>query len=144
MKLTKKLKSCLVLLLVLSFTNYSLASPGKYIDLKKNDQIPWDGWCFDREAMAKIITDNELAEQKCKLIKAEALERQQAQFNLRIGELSASMDYEIKTRESTIEALKKENLQIEEAFIHEQKFGWIAPASIGAIVGALTIFLVTL
>lgn len=134
----------MVLLLVLSFTNYSLASPGKYIDLKKNDQIPWDGWCFDREAMAKIITDNELAEQKCKLIKAEALERQQAQFNLRIGELSASMDYEIKTRESTIEALKKENLQIEEAFIHEQKFGWIAPASIGAIVGALTIFLVTL
>ena len=144
MKLTIRLKSCLVLLLVLSFTSYSLASPGRYVNLKKNDQIPWDGWWFDSDAMAKIITDRELADEKCKLRTAKALESQQAEFNLRIGKLNASMNYEIKTRESTIEALKEENLKIEEAFIHEQKFGWIAPASIGALVGALTIFLVTL
>ena len=94
--------------------------------------------------MAEIVAEKELAEQRCELNTLQELEEQKAKFDLQIGQLEASMNYEVETREATIQALKKENLKIESALIHEQKFGWIAPASFGVLVGALTFFLVTL
>ena len=142
MRLTRKLKTCLVLLLILSFTSLSLAAPGKYAPLKKGELIPWAGRGFDGEAMAQIVAEKELAEQKCELHTMQELDQQKAVFDLKIGQLTASMDYEIETRDATIEALKKDNLKIEAALIQEQKFGWVSPASIGILVGALTIFLV--
>ncbi len=144
MKLVRKLKISLALLLVLSITTTSLASPGKYVQLEKGAKIPWNGWCFDGTAMAEIVAEKEVAEQRCELYTLEALDRQKAKFDLQIGHLTASMDYEVKTREATIEALKKENLKIEQALVHQNDFGWIAPASFGIIIGALTVFLVTM
>ena len=144
MKLTKKLKTCLVLLLILSFTTATLASPGKYAQLKKGEKLPWNGWCFDGEAMAVIVTEKEMAEQRCELYTLQELDRQKAKFDLQIGQLQSSMEYEIQTRDVAIQALQEENLKIEKALIHGNKFGWIAPASLGVIVGALTFFLVTL
>ncbi len=144
MKLTKKLKICLVLLLILSFTSTSLASPGNYTQLKQGERVPWDAWCFDGEAVAQIVTEKELAQQKCELYTLQELEEQQAKFNLQIGQLQATMEYEVQTRDVAIQALQEENLKIEQALIHETKYGWIAPASIGIIVGALAFFVVTL
>ena len=144
MRSIKKLKPFLVLLLILSFTATSFAKPGKYVQLEKGQIIPWSGWCFDGQAMAELVAENELAEQRCELHTLQELEEQKAKFDLQIGQLHASMDYEVKTRDATIEALKEENLKIENALIHEQNFGWITPASFGIIVGALTVFLVTL
>ena len=144
MRLTRKSKTCLVLLLILSLTSASLASPGKYVQLNKGQQIPWKGWCFDGEAMAKLITEKELAEQKCKLHTLQQLDKQKAKFDLQVGQLEASMQYEVSTRDVAIQALQEENLKIEKALIHHEKFGWIPPASIGLIVGALVAILVTL
>ena len=134
----------MVLLLILSLTVAASASPGKYVQLGKGQMIPWSGWCFDGQAMAEIVAEKELAAQRCELNTLQELEKQKAKFDLQIGQLRASMDYEVKTRDVAIEALKEENLKIENALIHEHNFGWIAPASIGIIVGALTVFLVTL
>ena len=134
----------MALLLILSLTSTALASPGKYVQLNKGQEIPWKGWCFDGEAMAEIVAEKELAEQKCELHTLQQLEEQQAKFDLRIGQLQASMEYEVSTRDVAIQALQEENLQIEEALIHQNKFGWIPPASIGLIVGVLVTVLVTL
>ena len=144
MKLTKRLKTCLVLLLILSFASTSLASPGKYIQLDEGQKIPWKGWCFDGEAMGQIVAEKELAEQKCELHTLQQLEEQRAKFDLEIGQLQASMQYEVSTRDVAIQALQEENLKIEQALIHHEKFGWIPPASIGLVVGALVAILVTL
>ena len=144
MRLTRKLKTCLVLLLILSLASVSLASPGKYVQLNKGQQIPWKGWCFDGEAMAQLVAEKELAEQKCELRTLQELDEQKAKFDLQIGKLEASMQYEVSTRDAAIQALQEENLKIEEALIHQNKFGWIPPASIGLIVGALVAVLVTL
>ncbi len=144
MKLIDKLKTCLVLLLILSLTTTAIASPGRYIELNTGDKLPWKGWCFDADAMAKIIADKSLADQKCELYTMQELEQQKAKFDLRIGQLNASMDYEINTRNKTIESLKKENLKLEEAIIHNNKFGWVAPSALGFILGGITILLVTL
>lgn len=144
MRLTKRLKTCLALLLILSLTSAALASPGKYVQLNKGQKIPWKGWCFDGEAMASLVAEKELAEQKCELHTLQELDEQKAKFDLQIGQLEASMQYEVSTRDVAIQALQEENLKIEQALIHHEKFGWIPPASIGVIVGALIAFLVTL
>ncbi len=144
MRLTRKLKTCLVLLLILSLTSVSLASPGRYVQLNKGQEIPWKGWCFDGEAMAHLVTEKEMSEQKCELRTFQELDEQKAKFDLRIGQLEASMQYEVQTRDVAIQALQEENLKIEQALIHQQKFGWVAPSSIGLIIGALAVFLVTL
>ena len=144
MRLIKKLKICLVLLLTLSFASTTLASPGKYVQLEQGEKIPWQGWCFDGQAMAELVASKELAEQKCELYTMQELEQQQAKFDLQIGQLQASMQYEVQTRDVAIQSLQEENLKIEEALIHQTKYGWIAPSAFGFIAGALTIFLVTL
>ena len=134
----------MVLLLILSFSSVALAQPGKYTQLKKGQRIPWAGWCFDSEAMAHIIAEKESHADRCRINLERQSEELEAAYNLELGKLKAEMQFEVQTRQDTIDALKVENLKIEEALIHEQKFGWVAPASIGAIIGALTIFLVTL
>ena len=134
----------MVLLLTLSFASTTLASPGKYVQLEQGEKIPWQGWCFDGQAMAELVASKELAEQKCELYTMQELEQQQAKFDLQIGQLQASMQYEVQTRDVAIQSLQEENLKIEEALIHQTKYGWIAPSAFGFIVGALTIFLVTL
>ena len=144
MKLTKRLKTCLVLLLILSFTTTVLAQPGKYAQLGKGQAMPWPGWCFDSEAMSSIISEREGQESKCKIKLLRQSEELAASHDLELGKLKAEMQYEVQTRQDAIEALKAENLKIENALIHEQSFGWIPPASIGFLVGALTIFLVKL
>jgi hypothetical protein len=122
----------------------TLASPGKYVQLEQGEKIPWQGWCFDGQAMAELVASKELAEQKCELYTMQELEQQQAKFDLQIGQLQASMQYEVQTRDVAIQSLQEENLKIEEALIHQTKYGWIAPSAFGFIFGALTIFLVTL
>ena len=144
MRLIEKLKICLVLLLTLSFASAALASPGKYVQLEQGEKIPWQGWCFDGQAIAELVANKELAEQKCELYTMQKLEQQQAKFDLQIGQLQASMEYEVQTRDVAIQSLQEENLKIEEALIHQTKYGWIAPSAFGFVVGALTIFLVTL
>jgi len=134
----------LVLLLSLSLASASLASPGKYIQLQEGEVIPWKGWCFDGQAMAELVAEKEMREQKCELHTMQELDQQKAKYDLQIGQLRATMDYEIETRDVTIMALKEENIKMEQALIHNSNFGWVAPASIGFLVGALTIFLVTL
>ena len=144
MKSIRRSRACLALLLILSFSTAAIATPGKYAQLEKGERLPWDGWCFDGQAMASIVADKELAEEKCRLNTLEELEKQKAAFDLQTGQLQATMDYEVKTKETTIQALKKENLELEEVIIHNNKFGWVGPSAIGFIVGGLTIFLITL
>ena len=143
MKLIKRSKTCLVLLTVLSFASTTAAAPGQYVQLEAGQTIPWSGWCFDSGAMAKLLSEKELEEERCQLKLNKSKEELHALHNLEIDKLRAEMIYEVKTRDATIAALKKENLKIEEAIIHEHKFGWIAPATLGAIVGALTAILVS-
>tara|TARA_E500000331_G_C17198294_1_gene688131 strand:- start:98 stop:538 length:441 start_codon:yes stop_codon:yes gene_type:complete len=143
MKLIKKLKISLVLLISLSLSLPVYASPGKYVNLDQGEKIPWTGWCFDAIAMAKLLSDKELQDERCQLRLGESSEKLRATHDLEIEKLKAEMVYEVKTREESILALKKENVRIEQAIIHETRFGWIAPASFGVITGALTVIIVS-
>jgi hypothetical protein len=137
MKSIKKLKTYLALLLILSFTTSAMASPGKYAHLEKGQMIPWAGWCFDKEASAQILADKEFQEKQCKLKTDRALQIHYANHGLELGKLKADLTYEISTRETTIEALKKENLKLEEIIIENSNADWYLFASIGFVLGTV-------
>ena len=103
----------MVLLLILSFATTALAQPGKYAQLGKGQMMPWSGWCFDSEAMAHILAEREGQEARCRIKLQRQAEELGAAYNLELGKLKAEMQYEVETRQDTIEALKVENLKIE-------------------------------
>lgn len=133
----KKLKTSLVLLLLISFTSISIAAPGKYKQVEQGDTVPFTGWCFDKEASAQILADKEFQEKQCKLKTNRALQIQFAKYDLELGKLKAEMNYEVGTRDTTIEALKKENLKLEQVIIENSNNDWYLFASIGFVAGSL-------
>lgn len=138
MKLTKRLRTSLVLFLILNLSTTALANPGKYVNLEKGQPVPWKAWCFDETASANIIAEKELAEKKCQLKVSKEKEIQKAEFDLQIGKLKAEMDYEVNTRQATIESLKKENLKLEQIIIDDSNPDWLTLVSIGFASGVLT------
>ena len=134
----KRLKTSLVLLLVLSIPTTSLANPGKYVNLNQGQPVPWRAWCFDEVAIANIISEKELAQKKCELKINKEKEIQKAKFDLDIGKLQAEMNYEVNTREATIESLKKENLKLEQIIIDNSNPDALTMISVGVAIGALT------
>lgn len=137
MRSMKRLKTSLVLLLLISFTSISIAAPGKYKQVEQGDTVPFAGWCFDKEASAQILADKEFQEKQCKLKTNRALQIQFAKYDLELGKLKAEMNYEVGTRDTTIEALKKENLKLEQVIIENSNNDWYLFASIGFVAGSL-------
>jgi hypothetical protein len=138
MRSMKRLKTSLVLLLLISFTSISIAAPGKYKQVEQGDTVPFAGWCFDREASAQILTDKELQEKQCKLKTDRALQIQFAKYNLELGKHKADLTYEVDTRDTTIAALKKENLKLEDIIVENTNQDWYFFSSVGFVVGSLT------
>tara|TARA_R110000765_G_scaffold260625_2_gene360801 strand:+ start:691 stop:1125 length:435 start_codon:yes stop_codon:yes gene_type:complete len=134
----KRLKTSLVLLLLISFTSISIAAPGKYKQVEQGDTVPFAGWCFDRDASAQILADKELQGKQCKLKTDRALQIQFAKYNLELGKLKADLTYEVGTRDTTIEAMKKENLKLEDIIVENTNQDWYFFSSVGFIVGSLT------
>ena len=134
----KRLKTSLVLLLILSFPVTALASPGKYVNLNKGEAVPWKAWCFDRVAAANIVAEKEIAAKKCKLEIEKEKDLQKAKFDLDIGKLRAEMAYEVNTRQATIDALKKENQRLEQIVIDSSNPNWAIIFSAGTVLGTLT------
>ena len=137
MKSMRRLKTSLALLLLISFTSISIAAPGKYKQVEQGDAVPFSGWCFDKEASAQILADKEFQEKQCKLKTDRALQIQFANYDLEIGKLKADMTYEVGTRDTTIEALKKENSKLEQVIIDSSNTHWHVFASLGFVAGVI-------
>lgn len=138
MRSMKRLKTSLVLLLILSFPATTLASPGKYVNLDKGETVPWKAWCFDQVAAANIVAEKEMATKKCELKIEKAKELQKAKFDLDIGTLRAEMAYEVSTHQTTINALRKENQKLEQIVIDNSNPNWAIIFSVGTALGSLT------
>jgi hypothetical protein len=120
----------------------ALASPANYTYLKKGEISLWDAWCFDKGAIAEIIVSEELKEVKCQLKLDNAAEKIKADYDLKYEKLKIRMDYEINTRQASIDALIIENGKLEKTIINNEKYGWISPFIIGVISTAATAALI--
>jgi len=110
---------------------------GRYTQLESGESIPWRGWCFDEQATAKILVDKETRDQKCQLKVDKEVEKLMALRDYDIGKLKIRLDYEINTRQASVDALTTENRKLEQTIIHNSKFGWITPLAVGVLSGFL-------
>ena len=128
----------MVLLLILSTPTVLFANPGKYVNLERGQIVPWRAWCFDEVAAANIVAEKEFSQKKCELRIKKEKDLQKAAFDLDIGKLQAEMEYEVNTRQATIESLKKENLKLEQIIIDSSNPDAVTMVSVGIAIGALT------
>ena len=142
MKLATNSKIFLVLLLLISFTTVSIASEPTIAKLNKGDKVPFQAWCFNVPAVAKLIADKESEEERCQLKTSEALERQKADLDFQLGSLAADLQYHKDVSAKTIEALQLENKKLEEIALKRPNNYWYLFAGGGVVVGILTTVLV--
>ena len=86
----------LMLLLLYLCSNVCYAGDNKYVDIKKGAIAPFGGKLFTNDAIAKILSDNELALNKCKINKNAELQSLNADWELRYNLLNKKHTLETK------------------------------------------------
>ena len=142
MRLTTNLKTFLVSLLLISFTTATLAAEPTVAKLNEGERVPFEAWCFNLPATAKLVADKEGEPARCQLKISEALERQRADFDLELGSLKTDLQYHKDVSEKTIAALQLENQELEKIALDKPNNYWYLFASSGVVVGILTTVLV--
>ena len=143
MRLIKRLKTCLVSLVIVSFAALpSVAMPGNYAQIRKGAPSPFDGYCFDIAASAYIIADKETRDLWCKdkINKAAAI--QKAESDLLVGRLLAEFEYQDSVNNKTIESLREENLRLETTALAAPNNYWYVFLGSGALIGVATTILI--
>jgi hypothetical protein len=86
----------------------------KISPMKKGDKAPFDGTLFNPDAAAKILVDIEHADEQCMIETEKAVEKEKAQFQLKLDNLQASHDALKQSSEERI-ALKNDHIKFLEA-----------------------------
>lgn len=126
MKLATNLKTFLVSLILISFTATTFAAEPEptIVKLKAGEKVPFQAWCFNLPAAAKVVADKEGEPARCQLKISEALERQKADFDFKLGSLTADLQYHKEVSSKTITALEIENQELEKIALDKPNSYW--------------------
>ena len=142
MRLTKSLKTFLVLLTLTSFLSTSLASPPSFARLKKGEPTPFDSSCFDLHAAAQLLADKETEPERCQLKIDTAISRQKAEFTLKMGKLQVEYEYYKSVSGKKIQILKVENKKLEALALKQPNSYWYVFVSAGFLAGVVSSILI--
>ena len=141
MLLGERLKKALALFMLISFVPciaFSQESDGRFSRVLEGKQSPFDAWCFDDIAMAKIKASLEFAEERCNLHLSNVLEQEKARHSLEVGNLQIRID-SLETEMRNTLAIKNEEIKLLEAAAlkrpNDYAVWW---ATGGVVVGVLT------
>lgn len=136
MQLRKKLKNSLVYLILISFTTVASAQHVTKVD--QGDRSPYAGWCLTDAAMAKIIADKEMEDQRCNLEIETYRGKMQAKYDLDIGNLNLRIR-SIQSEYDKIIIIKNEEISaLENAALKRPNNYWYFFLSSGIVVGVLS------
>lgn len=110
--------------LLISFSTFAETTNSdefRSIVMRKGDNAPFDGILMDEKAIAKILTDKELSQQKCDLEKQRDLSLQKEKCNLDINNCKVSLDICNKKSEELLKIKDDELNKTRELLIKEQK-----------------------
>jgi len=141
MKLATNLKTFLVSLILISFTATTFAAEPTIVKLKSGEKVPFPAWCFNLPAAAKVVADKEGEPARCQLKISEALERQKADFDFKLGSLTADLQYHKEVSSKTIAALEIENQELEKIALDKPNNYWYLWFG-GGVVVTLTVYYV--
>jgi len=136
MQLRKKLKNFLVYLILISFT--TAASAQHVTKVNQGDRSPHTGWCLSDVAMAKIIADKEMEDQRCALRLETDRGRMQAKYDLDVGNLNLRIR-SIQSEYDKIILIKNEEISaLESAALERPNNYWYFFLGSGIVVGVLS------
>jgi len=100
-----------LILFFLAFSSQSFASGGKFTFVQEGEPAPFTGTIFDPEATARLLANSKFLKEEYSLKLGFELDKQQAQYELKIDQLSITIDTERERYETT---LNLKNTEIEQ------------------------------
>jgi len=126
---------------LVSFASTAFASP-KVNRLKEGETIPYNGWCFNDVAMAKVIADKELEVARCQLRLNEQAEKLSARFKLDVGTLEARLGALQSEHDSMLKIKNEEIHKLEAAALERPNNYWYLFTAGGFVIGASSVLVV--
>ena len=93
------------------FSSQSFASGGKFTFIQEGETAPFKGTLFDPDATARLLANNKFLKEEYDLKLGFELNKQQAQYELKIDQLNITIDTERERYETT---LNLKNTEIEQ------------------------------
>jgi hypothetical protein len=100
-----------LVILFLLFSSQSYASDGKFTFIQELEPAPFTGTLFDPEATARLLANNKFLKEEYDLKLGFELDKQRAQYELKIDQLNITIDTERERHETT---LNLKNTEIEQ------------------------------
>lgn len=141
MLLRKRLKKALALILLISFvstTALATPQPGRFSRVLEGNPAPFDSWCFDDIATAKIQVTAEFADERCRLKIDKELEKQKARFLLDIENLNLRISSLVQENSNMLAIKNQEIERLEAAALKRPGDYSVWWATGGVFVGALS------
>ncbi len=118
MLFAKELKKPLALLMLISFlpcVSIAQESQGKFTRVMEGQPVPFDSWCFDDVASAKLQTAIEFSEKRCDLSIEQAVSEVTARYNLQVQNLKLRVETITEENEKLLSIKNEEIRKLEEA-----------------------------
>ena len=141
MLLRKRLKKALALILLISFvstTALATPQPGRFSRVLKGNPAPFDSWCFDDIATAKIQVTAEFADARCRLRLDRELEKQRARYSLDIQNLNLRISSLVEENKNILTIKNQEIERLEAAALKRPGDYSVWWATGGVVVGVLS------
>jgi len=118
---------------------YAQEDSGKFARVLKETPAPFDAWCFDDTAMAKIQASAEFEEERCQLKIRSLVEKERAAHSLEVDNLQLRLATTQEEAKNIISIKNDEIALLEKAALkrpNDYVFWW---ATGGFITGAATV-----
>ena len=118
MLFVKRLKKPLALLMLISFlpcTLYAQEPEGKFTRVLQGEIVPFDSWCFDDIASAKLQPAVEFCEKRCDLSIEQAVSEVTARYSLEVQNLKLRVETLTKQNEKMLSIKDQEIKKLEQA-----------------------------
>jgi hypothetical protein len=150
MLLDLRLKRCLALLTLISFVSTAAFAQettqtdhGKFAQVKEGHLVPFDGWCFDTRATARLQANLEFAKQRCEIEIKRKLQGAQAAFDMQISNLKLRVDT-IQTENDAIIKIKNKEIEDLEAAALKRPNDYTYLWALGGFTVGISVTLVTI
>lgn len=99
----------------IAYADEELLSEGDYLEVKKDDSVPFDGYLFTNSGLSKVIVNKELDRKKIILDKDTEIQKTKLELNTEIKKKQIEIDINkelseklLKLRQEEIDRLNKE------------------------------------
>jgi len=133
----KRLKNCLIFLVLISFATVQAAPHIQKVN--QGDPSPFAGWCLSNAAMAKIIADKEQEVDRCQLRINEQVDKLQAKYHLEVGRLDLRIQSLEDELDETVKIKNEEIDKLEKLALDRPNNYWYLFTAGGFVVGATSV-----